>query len=571
MFGTIRKHQTALWIVIIAVMGVSLLIFFVPKGGLPEGIGRDTANYGTISGKAVKEKEWRETRREVELNHFFRSGGNWPAGEEASGRSLENETIQRLLLIQKMKELGIQVSGNAVAAMMEEHIRDMPLSRFVQEYLAPHNLTAEDYTRYLEHEVGIRQLITAASVSAKFVTAAEAEVIYRKEHQETQVQLALFWASNFLDQVVITNGAIGSFYSNRVFFMYKVPERTIVSYVEFPATNYFAEADKDMASVTNLAQIIDQNWLRHDTNDVFFKDDKGVPLAETEGKQRLRDLMRTNQALVSARRAAALFGNELYEMKPDPNKAENIEKLAAEKKLTVKVTKPFDAVSGLEEFEVPTNSASRLDETFQDAFRKTALALSNASPVNFRPIVGPHAVYVIALKGKVEPKIPPLEEISEKVTNDYKNIMAQDLARKAGMAFGTNVTNGLVLGKSFEEICKAENVKIVDVPLFSESTQSLTNFDARINLRQLQYLSRDLEVGKATSFAPFSQEGGLVIYVKSRPKLDDAKVQAALPEYMGQLRFYRQNEAFQQWFRKQWELARISIPTRADATTGAQK
>ena len=109
------------------------------------------------------------------------------------------------------------------------------------------------------------------------------------------------------------------------------------------------------------------------------------------------------------------------------------------------------------------------------------------------------------------------------------------------------------------------------MPLFSESTQSLTNFDARINLRQLQYLSRDLEVGKATSFAPFSQEGGLVIYVKSRPKLDDAKVQAALPEYMGQLRFYRQNEAFQQWFRKQWELARISIPTRADATTGAQK
>ena len=570
MFGTIRKHQTGLWIIIIAVMGVSLLIFFVPKGGLPEGIGREAANYGTISGKPINEKEWRETRREVELNHFFRSGGNWPAGEEASGRALEDQTIQRLLLIQKMKELGIQVSDNAVGAMMEEQIRDLPLSRFAEEYLAPHNLTAEDYKRYLEHEVGIRQLITAASVSAKFVTAGEAEVIYRKEHQETQVQLALFWASNFLDQVVITNGAINEFYEKRK-FIYRVPERTIVSYVEFPATNYFAEADKNMASDTNLAERIEQGWLRHDTNEVFFKDDKGVPLAEAEGKQRLRDLIRTNQALVSARRAAALFGNELYEMKPDPNKAENLEKLAAEKKLTVKVTKPFDSVSGLEEFEVPTNSTSRLDETFQEAFRKTALALSNASPVNFRPIVGPRAVYVMALKGKVEPKMPPLEEISEKVTNDYKNFMAQDLARKAGMAFGTNVTNGLALGKSFDDICKAENVKIVDVPPFSESTQSLTNFDARINVRQLQYLSRDLEVGKATWFAQFSQEGGMVMYVKSRPKLDDAKVQAALPEYMGQLRSYRQSEAFQQWFKKQWELARISIPTRRDTTTGAQK
>ena len=568
MFGTIRKHQTGLWILIIALMSVSLLIFFLPGGGAPS-VGGGKGRYGTIGGRPVKEKEWLDAMREVEITHFFRSG-NWP-GSEASGRASDGEALQRLLLINKLKELDIHPGTKAVAAMIQEQLGDhVSYSRFVQEHLVPHGLSTADYDRYLLHEAGIRQLFAAASVSAKFVSAPEAEVIYRNQHLETEVQLALFWASNYLDKVVITNGAISSFYSNRV-FMYRVPERTIVTYVEFPATNYFAEADKELAAVTNLQERINENWSRWDTNDTLLKDEKGAPLAEAIAKQKIRDLIRTNQALVSAHRAAAQFGNELYGMKPDPNKTENLEKLAAEKKLEVKVSNPFDAVSGLEEIEAFTNATSRLDESFRETFRKTALALSNAAPVQFKPIPGPRAVYVIALRGKVPPKTNPLEEISEKVTNDYRNFSAQELARSAGMTFATNVTNGLALKKSFEEICKAENVKAVDVPPFSEITQSLTNFDARVNIRQLQYLSRDLEIGKATPYAPFSQDGGLVLYLKARPKLDDARVQAALPEFMGQLRFYRQNEAFNQWLRKQIELAKISMPPRPEPAAGAPK
>jgi hypothetical protein len=575
MFGTIRKHQTGLWIIIIALMTVSLLYFFLPGNSGP-GLGADGGgSFGTIGGKPVKSKEWYDTMREIELSHYVRSG-NWPSGEDA-GRARESETLQRLLLIHKLKDLDIHPSDKAVAALMQEQLGDMPLSRFEQEHLARHNLAAGDYTRFLRHEVGIRQLIAAASVSAKFVNAPEAEVIYRKEHQETEVQLALFWGSNYLSKVVITNGAIGSFYTNRM-FAYRVPERTIVSYVEFPATNYFAEADKELAGVTNFTEEINQRWSRWDTNDTFLKDDKGLALPEAVAKQKIRDLFRTNHALIAAHRAAAQFGMELYEMKPDPNKAENIEKLAAEKKLTVQVTKPFDGTSGLEEFEAFTNSASRAEESFnfRDTFRRAAFSLSNAAPVQFKPIagnpvIGPQAVYIMALKGKVEPKMQLLEEISEKVTNDYKLYTAQQLARDAGMAFATNVTNGLTLKKSFEELCKVENVNIVDVPPFSDVTQSLTNFDARINLRQIQYFTRDMEVGKASQFIPFSADGGYVLYVKARPKLDDVRVQAALPDFMGQLRIYRQNEAFQQWFRKQVELTKLSLPARPEDKPGAPK
>ena len=104
---------------------------------------------------------------------------------------------------------------------------------------------------------------------------------------------------------------------------------------------------------------------------------------------------------------------------------------------------------------------------------------------------------------------------------------------------------------------------LVDVPPFSSTTRSLPNADPRFNLRQLQGMADDLEVGKTTPFTSVPPlEGGYVFYAKARPPIDTAKLKAELPEFINQLRVYRQNEAFQQWFRKQAEQARLSGPKR---------
>jgi hypothetical protein len=48
-------------------------------------------------------------------------------------------------------------------------------------------------------------------------------------------------------------------------------------------------------------------------------------------------------------------------------------------------------------------------------------------------------------------------------------------------------------------------------------------------------------------------------------------VKDKLPEFVGRLRFYRQNEAFNQWFRKEAERAKLVVPQRENvgAPTGA--
>lgn len=569
MFGTIRKHQTWLWVIIIIIICFSFLVFFSPDARLSSRGGEGGGNFGSIQSLPVPEAEGRAIQREVYLAHFLRSG-NWPGNDEQTTRALENETLSRAFLVRKLKEMSIEPSEKAVAMLVHEQIRDLPLKQLEEQYLSksPLALTTVDYDRFVRHEVGIRQLVAAASVSAKLVNASEAEVIYRKENQESETQLALFWATNYQDKVVITNGAIGAFYTNRM-FLYRVPEKTILAYVEFTSTNYFADAEKQMATRTNLDAAINEQFFQRDTNKPFWKDDAGKVLSEEDSKKKIRETIREEFALLAARRAAAEFGGALMEPKsvpgldPNANNVANLDKLAALRSLPVKVTKPFDATSGLEEFDAPTNAAPG-DETLRSYVRKQAAELKDANPIRFNPLPGQHAVYIIARKGKVDSEMPPLEKVTDKVTQDYKNSLAQELARKAGSAFGTNVTNGLMLKKSFADICAAEGVKPLDVPPFSDSTESLTNFDARLNLRILQNLSRDLEIGKATPFLPFAQDAGLVLYLKNRPKLDDAKVQAALPEFLARLRIYRQNEAFNQWFRKQADTAKLALPKREE-------
>src|SRR5262245_46937809 len=105
MFGTIRKHQTWLWAIIITLTIISFVIFFSPYSKL-DNSSRGSANYGSINGVRISQEDFYKAAREVELQYFFRSGGNWP-NEEAKkmGFDRERETYQWLLLIQKQQQM----------------------------------------------------------------------------------------------------------------------------------------------------------------------------------------------------------------------------------------------------------------------------------------------------------------------------------------------------------------------------------------------------------------------------------------------------------------------------------
>ena len=102
MFGTIRKHQTWLWGVIIAAVIVSFVIYFTPGVRLRDGGYGRGGTYGTLKGRPITAEAFGEAYRETALLYLF-SYGDWPDRNPARRYNfdLERETRTRLLLVEK--------------------------------------------------------------------------------------------------------------------------------------------------------------------------------------------------------------------------------------------------------------------------------------------------------------------------------------------------------------------------------------------------------------------------------------------------------------------------------------
>jgi SurA N-terminal domain len=544
MFGTIRKHQNWLWVVIIAVIIISFVVFFSPDVRFDGNQRTAGDEFGTIGGKPIPREEYREAYNEARLAHFMRTGGReWAENDDTAQRALERDAVFRVFLKQKVREMDIQASEEAIGRAVRDRLGGYPLAEFEQVHLRPQGLTLQDFERFMRRETALQQLLSAAGVSAKLLNPKEAEMLFRKENEQALTDVAVFAASNYLDKVTVSPAEVSKYFTNRM-AEYRIRERVQASYLEFPVTNFLAEADKHMASITNLDAQIEEVYYRAGTN--AFKGTNGVALSPEEAKKQIKETERKGLARREARRQAAQFGVEL-EAQPQAETLATFEKLAAAKGLPVKVTEPFDFVTGL-------------DTNFPPEFRQRALALNTNVAVWFIPIVGQDAVYLVAFKNRLPSEMPPFEKVQEKVTADYKQKQAVELARSGATNFYATVTNALKQNKSFAEVARQQNATVISPPAFSPSTTSLTNVDERL-FRILQQVTFDLKPADVSGILP-SADGALFVHLRQINPVDEAKVRAELPEFLNRLRLYRQNEAFNRWFGKQIEQAKVVPPQR---------
>src|SRR5216684_1689170 len=120
MFGTIRKHQTWLWAVIITLTLISFLVFFAPS--TKDQGRRSDGNRGFINGSVITEEDYFNARQEAVMAYFFNNGGTLP---ETGKFDEEGQTYQLLLIIRNQEAMGMHYSPDLVA----QAGRDM-ISRF---------------------------------------------------------------------------------------------------------------------------------------------------------------------------------------------------------------------------------------------------------------------------------------------------------------------------------------------------------------------------------------------------------------------------------------------------------
>jgi hypothetical protein len=537
MFGTFRKHQTWLWAIIITFTVISFVWYFSPYQRMT-GAQRGTANLGSINGERISEEDYVKARREVFLRTFFTSG-NWPDEEaKKQGGELDRDTYQWLLLIQKQKQLGIHISTDVVAQAAKAMISQFQRSginspeMFIERVLKPGGFGEDDLERFVRHYIGVQELIASIGLSGKLVAPQEIRDLFKREHEEVATAAVFFSASNYLAGVTAPPDAVTQFYTNRQ-AAYRIPDRVQVSYVKFGLTNFLAEANQALARMTNLDGQIDEAYRQGGTN--FLHEVKAQSLEDA--KVKVREARRKELEMQAARKQALEFATPLFDM--EPMRADNLDKLAKDKGLVVRVAAPFDLQEGPQELEVGPDFAQKaFARTPEDPFAG--------------PILGQDGVYVIALAKKLPSEIPPLDQIRARVVRDYQLSQALNLARSVGTAFYQTLTNGLAQGKTVAAICAEATLQLVEIPPFSLSTRELPQVEEHLPLNQYKQIAYTAPLGK---FSPFQMtaDGGVIVYVKSRLPLDEAKMNASLPAFANYVRQSRQNEAFNDWFRKEAE------------------
>jgi hypothetical protein len=544
MLGTIRRHQTWLWVIIVTLTISSFLFFFSPYSKM-SGPKRGKVDLGMVNAHPITKDEFQAAERDIYLRYLI-THGNWPHRDPEAKRmgfDANRETYNQLLLVEKMKDLNIEVSNDAVARLAAQILGSTPYESFVEKRLKPEGFQGSDFERFIRRELGIQQLIAVLGLSGKLITPQEAEARYRRERQDLATDAVFFNGSNYLASVVVTPESVGRFYTNQM-PRYRLPDRVQVRYVQFELTNFFAEADQELAKMTNLNALVERVYEERGTN--YYREAK----SPADAKERIRSDMRRELAVRGARKMAATFASELAEQ--SPQRAGNFDQIAANSNLTVKVTAPFDIQDGPMELRVPAT------------FSRAAFALTELEPFG-NPVVGDEAVYVIGFQKKWPSEIQPLASIQEQVAADFRFTQAIQMARQAGTNFSTTLTAGLAQGKTFSAVCAEANVKPVTLPPFSLATRTLPEVEDRVNLGLLKQIAFATPPGKTSDFIPTS-DGGLVLHILSRLPMDEAKLKTELPAYLNYVRQSRQGEVFNDWFRKQMELGYLQIPKSQQTT-----
>jgi len=529
MFGTIRKHQKWLWILIMTLTIISFVIFFSPYSKMNEGA--RLGNHGSINGERITDTQYIDAYREVQLHHFFQTG-EWGNEGKRSGFDPTREAYQWLLLVQKERDYGINVSpqvaqqlGRQMMAGLKRRGVDSP-EVFVNEVLKRQGLNADDFERFVRHYAGIQELVAVVGMSGELVTPEQAKAFYKREHQEVATEAVEFSLSNYLANVSAPEEALGQFYSNRV-ANYMIPDRIQVKYVRFNVTNYLAEAK---AQLTNLNEIVEMNFQRFGSN--YLATSK----SPEEAKAKLADDIVRQKALVDAADKAKEFIQALSAQSEKPG---IFEELAKKDGVNVEVSAPFDQEEGPQDLDVGSE------------FTKAAFALGPDEPYSM-PVAGRDGIYLLEFDKRIPHETPTLAQIHDKVAQDYKRMQAMRMAQEVGIAFHQAVTNGFASGKSFTKVCEEFNVKPITLPPFSISTRTLPEGEELAPLGQLKQAAFSTKPGEVSHYHP-TAEGGFVLYVKEKLPLDNKKEEADLPSFLTTLRRTRQQEAFDDWFRKEAE------------------
>jgi hypothetical protein len=550
MTNTFRKHhKTIMWIIIVGTI-VSFVYFLSPTARNPGGGGRSAPAtfYGSINGEPISQQQFDAATQEARLVYRM-SQGQWPAERDTSQTILQI-TYQRLFIEAKLKQMNMVVTDDAAARYTKELFgipqdQAFPKDKFAEfvrkELNQAGRVGLEDFDHFVRNQVGQQLLLSLFGMNGQLITQKEAEFFFRRENEIMAVELARFPITNFTAKVTPTPQDIEDFYTKRQ-ADYRLPEREQVNYIRFDATNYQTVAATMLAGMSNLEADIEHKYISADP--AAFKDQAGNQLSADAAKARIKEDSRQSLAWRAAQTNAYDLVKRLAEGhdKDHPITKADLAKLAETNGLTVTTTAPFDQRNPPKDLPLPPQA---LAIVFQLEF--------GDPDDQYKLLGGTNGFYLVGLEQKLPSENQSLETVRAKVTEDYRNSKALELAKDAGARFAAAAKMGLDRGQTFDALCAAQGITPESLTPFALLTPSIPEMDDKNEFEFVARIVFELPVGQCSQFAPIPT-GGFVAFVKSRTPLDDAIVQRDIPAFLDKMRRDRQVAAFNQWLGREMRL-----------------
>jgi len=568
MIGTIRRHQTWLWGVIIVATIFSFVYYLSPStrysGGGQGYRDNSSLNLGSINGEPITPEQLRAAEKEASLFFRLRSGA-WPASEDQK-KQVRRIAEQSLVIESILKDYKITATTDAAARFTKQMFgippgQSMPaekLSEWVQtELMAKGNMTLDDFDRFARHQAAQEYLVSLVGMSGKLITSKEAEFFYRRENEPIVTEIASFPTTRYYAATAPTEAELQDFFTKHE-AEYRLPDRVQINYVVFDPSNYMAKADQLLG--TNADEKVDEYY--HQQGAETFKDASGQPLSAADAQARIKKQMRMIAAFGEAKKDARAFVNALSEGRDSthPYSPSDLEKLAKARGLTVKTTAPFDEKTGCKDLDLPAKGLHVLFSLREDAPDDTEKSMLYAPS----PLAGETAVYVAGLNKRIPSQLQTLAAARDLVAGDYREAKAISLAGEAGNKFAGALQAGLMQGKSFDEVCAAEGVKPESLPPFALTTTNLPAGLDKASFQQLQEAVFSLPNGQSSKYI-VTTDGGLVAYVKGRLPVDETRMKQEIPSYLARMRQQREYAAFSEWLSRQLQLRFVPPPEEQES------
>lgn len=543
--------------IFILMVCASFVVFFTPEGGGYSGGGSGNIDYGAIYGEPIGEEEYRQAYEGASLAYFIRFGRFPDSNASRFGFDLESETLNRVFISRQVEAYGIEVDDASVAKRIAfvfsdgegNFNREFYQENFLKGALPQIRMTEADFYDFMRQEVASQHLATVVGMTGQLVAPEEAERLYREDNDAVETAAVFFENANHLDSVVTSPQAISRYYTNMM-SRYRLPERRTVTYVAFESTNYWFDAEEEMAKLSDLDSRIDSLYEENGAD--AYLDDDGKQLAADAAKVEIKAELTKEKAMELAKKEATAFAGKLFEMTPVAK--DNLERLAAAEGYLTDVSAPFQRSETPEGLDILTPN-----------FARFAFGLTEEEPIA-PPVIDDEEVYLLSLKDTLASTVPALSEVQDQVTEDYKESQARSAARIQASNVYRSLTNSLASGAVIADVCKSNNVTLVDIPAFSKGDTDLAEADSRFDLRRAQGYAFDLEPGEVTNFIP-TTEGGFILYVKNKKPVEADQLGDGLTEFVETLGTQRRATAYAEWFKKAQESAKILAPGAGSAET----